>query len=86
MLEGDLDILMDLWALSMAKHDDLGPFDLYEQMYSAIDAMKHGDVGRILHLFLWWSAIFTAMGKHKYSAHMRKFKTNLDHVYPPRLR
>ena len=43
MLEGDLDILMDLWALSMAKHDDLGPFDLYEQMYSAIDAMKHGD-------------------------------------------
>ena len=43
MLEGDLDILMDLWALSMAKHDDLGPFDLYEQMYSAIDATKHGD-------------------------------------------
>ena len=49
-------------------------------------AMNHGDVGRILRLFPYWIAIFTATGKHKYAAHMTKFKTDLNHVYPPRLR
>jgi hypothetical protein len=49
-------------------------------------AMNHGDVGRILRVFPYWIAIFTATGKHKYAAHMTQFKTYLDHVYPPRLR
>jgi hypothetical protein len=49
-------------------------------------AMNYGDVGRILQLFPYWIAIFTATGKHKYAAHMTQFKTDLDHVYPPRLR
>lgn len=35
--------LMDLWALSMAQHDDLGPFESYQHLYDAIDAMKLGD-------------------------------------------
>lgn len=34
---------MELWALSMAKHNDLGPFNSYEEMYTAIDATKLGD-------------------------------------------
>src|ERR1700722_19228872 len=34
---------MELWALSMAKHDDLGLFELYEHMYAAIDATRHGN-------------------------------------------
>ena len=46
-------------------------------------AMNHGDVGRILQLFPYWIAIFTVMGKQKYAAHMTKFKTDLNHVYPP---
>jgi len=51
-----------------------------------LHAMNHGDVGRMLHLFLYWIAIFTVTGKHKYVAHMTQFKTDLDHVYPPWLR
>ena len=43
MSTNNIDYLMDLWALSMAKHDDLGPFDSYEHMYATIDATKHGD-------------------------------------------
>lgn len=49
-------------------------------------AMNYGDVGRVLQLIPFWIAIFTATGKHKYAAHMAQFKTDLDHVYPPRLR
>ena len=43
MSAGNIDILLDLWALSMEKHEDFGPFSSYESMYSAIDAIKHGD-------------------------------------------
>lgn len=43
MSAGNINILLDLWALSMAKHDDLGPFSSYENMYFAIDNIKHGD-------------------------------------------
>jgi len=49
-------------------------------------AMNYGDVGRILRLLPYWIAIFKATGKSKYSAHMIRFMTDLDHVYPPRLR
>lgn len=49
-------------------------------------AMNCGDVGRILQLFPYWIAIFTETGKHKYATHMTQFMTDLDHVYPPRLR
>ncbi|KAF8808689.1 hypothetical protein BYT27DRAFT_7222819 [Phlegmacium glaucopus] len=40
---GNIDILMDIWALSMAKHDDLGPFSLYQHMYSTIDSINDGN-------------------------------------------
>ena len=43
MSAGNIDILLDLWALNMAKHDDLGPFSSYEHMYSTIDSIKQGD-------------------------------------------
>lgn len=49
-------------------------------------AMNYGDVGRILQLFPYYIAIFTATGKDKYATHMIKFYTDLNHVYPPRLR
>jgi hypothetical protein len=49
-------------------------------------AINYGDIGRVLQLLLHWIAIFTATGKHKYTAHMIQFKTDLDHVYPPWLR
>lgn len=39
----DINYLMEIWALSMAKHNDLGPFNSYEHMYAAIDATSHGD-------------------------------------------
>jgi hypothetical protein len=48
--------------------------------------MNHGDVGRILRLLSYWIPIFKSTGKFKYAAHMIRFKTDLDHVYPPRLR
>ncbi|KAK1227567.1 hypothetical protein PQX77_009427 [Marasmius sp. AFHP31] len=49
-------------------------------------AMNHGDVGRILELFPYMIAIFSATGKHKYAAHMARFIANLKRVYPKRLR
>ncbi len=49
-------------------------------------AMNYGDMGRILQLFPYYIAIFTATGKEKYATHMIKFYTDLNHVYPPRLR
>lgn len=49
-------------------------------------AMNHGDVGRILRLWPYWIAIFKSTGKSKYTAHMIRFITDLEHVFPPRLR
>lgn len=37
MSAGNIDELLEIWALSMAQNDDLGPFNNYEQMYGAID-------------------------------------------------
>jgi aminoglycoside/choline kinase family phosphotransferase len=45
-------------------------------------AMNHGDVGRILRILPYWIAIFKSTGKSKYAAHMIRFITDLDHVYP----
>lgn len=49
-------------------------------------SMNYGDVGRILRLFPYWIAFFKSTGKSKYTAHMIRFFTDLNHVYPPRLR
>lgn len=43
MSAGNINILLDLWALNMAKHDDLGPFSSYEHMYATINSIKLGD-------------------------------------------
>ncbi|KAF8873125.1 hypothetical protein BD779DRAFT_1613705 [Infundibulicybe gibba] len=43
MSAGNIDILMDTWALSMARHNDYGPFSSHEHMYAVIDAIEHGD-------------------------------------------
>lgn len=39
----DINTLLNAWALSMQKHDDLGPFDNYKHIYEAIDDTKLGD-------------------------------------------
>ncbi|KAJ3811117.1 hypothetical protein F5876DRAFT_40330 [Lentinula aff. lateritia] len=49
-------------------------------------AMNFGDVGCILQLFRLLIPTFTAVGKHKYAAHMTKFLMELDVVYPQELR
>lgn len=43
MSAGNIDTLLDLWALNMAKYDDCGPFSCYEHMYSTIDEIEKGD-------------------------------------------
>jgi hypothetical protein len=43
MSAGNIDQLMEMWALSMAKHNDLGPFQSYEHMYNVIDDTRLGD-------------------------------------------
>ena len=52
----NINILLDLWALNMAKHDYVGPFSSCEYMYSVIDNIKHGDV-------LWKSFTTSYAGK-----------------------
>ncbi|KAF8807978.1 hypothetical protein BYT27DRAFT_7223733 [Phlegmacium glaucopus] len=43
MSAGNIDILMNIWAFSMAKHDNLGPFSSYQHMYSTIDSINDGN-------------------------------------------
>ena len=43
MSAGNIDELLEIWALNMAQADDLGPFSMYEQMYGAIDSISFGD-------------------------------------------
>ena len=44
MSAGNIDELLEIWALTMAQNDELGPFNSYEQMYGAIDSIELGDV------------------------------------------
>ncbi|KAJ7676822.1 hypothetical protein DFH06DRAFT_1291713 [Mycena polygramma] len=39
----NIDYLLEQWALSLAKHEDLGPFQDYQHLYETIDATKLGD-------------------------------------------
>ncbi|KAJ6550354.1 hypothetical protein B0H10DRAFT_2169936 [Mycena sp. CBHHK59/15] len=48
-------------------------------------SMNRGDIGRLETTFLPWISIFRAVWKHKYSAHMTKYLTDIHFVYPPRL-
>ncbi|EDR00932.1 uncharacterized protein LACBIDRAFT_333636 [Laccaria bicolor S238N-H82] len=43
MSAGNIDELLELWALDKMKSDQLGPFTSYEHMYSSIDAIQLGD-------------------------------------------
>ncbi|KAJ7105154.1 hypothetical protein C8R44DRAFT_529514, partial [Mycena epipterygia] len=57
-------------------------FLLYEELSFS---MNRGDIGRLETTFIPWISIFRAVGKHKYSAHMTKYLTDVHFVYPPRL-
>ena len=48
--------------------------------------MNYRDIGCILQLLPYWISIFKVTEKNKYSTHMIRFMTDLDHVYPPWLR
>lgn len=43
MSAGNINELMELWALDKAKQDELGPFASYDHMYACIDATQLGD-------------------------------------------
>jgi hypothetical protein len=43
MSAGNINELLELWALDKAKQDELGPFSSYEHMYECIDATRLGD-------------------------------------------
>ena len=43
MSGGDINVLMDIWALDKAKNNDVGPFESVEHMYKVIDVTKAGD-------------------------------------------
>ena len=44
MSGGDIDILLNLWAASLARHDDDPPFRSHEDIYNTIDSTPLGDV------------------------------------------
>ena len=44
MSTGDLDFLLDLWAASLAKHNDSPPFADHKDLHKVIDATPLGDV------------------------------------------
>jgi hypothetical protein len=43
MLSKNIDQLLEMWAFSMMKHGDLGPFQDYKEIYETIDATTVGD-------------------------------------------
>lgn len=43
MSSKNIDHLLEMWALSTMKHDDLGPFHDYKHIYETIDATAAGD-------------------------------------------
>ncbi|EDR03732.1 uncharacterized protein LACBIDRAFT_306911 [Laccaria bicolor S238N-H82] len=43
MSAGNIDELLEIWALDKMKSDQLGPFTSYEHMYSSINAIQLGD-------------------------------------------
>lgn len=43
MSQSNIDDLLELWALSLMKHKDLGPFNSYKHIYDTIDSTCLGD-------------------------------------------
>ncbi|PBK68348.1 hypothetical protein ARMSODRAFT_988806 [Armillaria solidipes] len=43
MSQGNIDKLLELWALSQKDHDTFGPFTDHDELYNQIDAIKLGD-------------------------------------------
>jgi len=43
MSASDIDYLMQLWALDMAKHDNSSPFAGHDELYQTLDSIKVGD-------------------------------------------
>jgi hypothetical protein len=69
------------------QHENILLLHQYLLLYEETSfAMNRGDIGRLETVFPPWIAIFRAVGKHKYSAHMTKYLTDVHFVYPPRLR
>jgi hypothetical protein len=44
MSGGDIDFIFNLWAASLAVHDDVPPFANHANMYDTIDVSPLGDV------------------------------------------
>ena len=44
MSSGDIDFIFNLWAASLAVHDDTPPFESHVEMYDVIDSTPIGDV------------------------------------------
>ncbi|KAF8810698.1 hypothetical protein BYT27DRAFT_7253435 [Phlegmacium glaucopus] len=43
MSQGNINYLLELWALSLLKHGSVAPFDTYKHIYDRIDAIEEGD-------------------------------------------
>ncbi|KAF8810183.1 hypothetical protein BYT27DRAFT_7222195 [Phlegmacium glaucopus] len=43
MSQGNINHLLELWALSLMQHGSLGPFNSYKHIYDTIDAVEEGD-------------------------------------------
>jgi hypothetical protein len=49
-------------------------------------AMKHGDIGRIEAMFLYWALVFKNVHKHKYATYLIKLMVDMKYVYPEPLK
>lgn len=43
MSQNNINYLLELWGLSLTKHNDMGPFSNYKEIYDTIDSTKLGD-------------------------------------------
>ncbi|KAJ7800011.1 hypothetical protein B0H13DRAFT_2244977 [Mycena leptocephala] len=73
-------------SLRDEQHENILMLHQYLLLYEETSfAMNRGDIGRLETTFPPWISIFPAVAKHKYSAHMTKYLTDVHFVYPPRL-
>ena len=74
MSQGNINYLLELWALSLTKHGSHGPFDSYKEIYDEIDTIEEGKTFHDTFLFFLFYAKIILKGDVPWKC----FQTSVD--------
>ena len=77
MSQGNINRLLELWALSLMQHGSLGPFDSYKHIYDTIDAIEEG---KFIFLSCLTSLMWNRMQVMRYGSASRPQLTKRMHL------